>query len=116
MVGAAFGTVFGGKIGALIIAVSISLFALSTVLSWSLYGSRCVEYLFGSKSMRVYQVVFIVVVALGSFVELDVAWTLAEALNGFMAIPNLIALLALSPVVVKLTKEYFAKNKLSGKR
>ena len=116
MVGAAFGTVFGGKIGALIIAVSISLFALSTVLSWSLYGSRCVEYLFGSKSMRVYQVVFIVVVALGSFVELDVAWTLAEALNGFMAIPNLIALLALSPVVVKLTKEYFAKNKLSEKR
>lgn len=116
MVGAAFGTVFGGKIGALIIALSISLFALSTVLSWSLYGSRCVEYLLGGKSMRVYQIVFVVVVALGSFVELDVAWTLAEALNGFMAIPNLIALLGLSPIVIKLTKEYFAKNKLSGKR
>ena len=112
LVGAAFGVVFGSRIASLLIAACISLFALSTVLSWSLYGSRCIEYLFGTKSMRVYQVIFVIVVALGSFLELDVAWTLAEALNGFMAIPNLIALLALSPVVVKLTKEYFETNRL----
>lgn len=116
MIGAAFGTVFGSHLGSLLIAVCIGLFALSTVLSWSLYGSRCVEYLLGSKVMRVYQVIFVIMVVLGAFVELDVAWTLAEALNGFMAIPNLIALLALSGVVVKLTKEYFGKNRLNVKR
>jgi len=116
MIGVAFSTVFGSQIGSLLVAISISLFALSTVLSWSLYGSRCVEYLLGHKIMRVYQVIFVIMVVLGSFVELDVAWTLADTLNGFMAIPNLIALLALSGVVVKLTKEYFGKNKLDVKR
>lgn len=114
MISKSFATVFGGHIGALIVAVSIGLFALSTVLSWSLYGSRCVEYLLGNRGMRVYQVIFVVMVAAGALIELDVAWVLAEALNGFMAIPNLIALIALSGVVVKLTREHFQKGRLKG--
>ena len=109
LVSAAFGTVFGGKIGALIVAVSISLFALTTLLSWSLYGSRCCEYLLGTKSVPVYQAIFVVAVVIGATLKLQLVWDIADTLNGFMAIPNLIALLGLSGVVIKLTKEHFAK-------
>ena len=107
-----FSTVFGGKIGSLIVSVAISLFALSTILSWSLYGSRCCEFLFGHKSTYVYQVLFILVIVLGAMLDLGLVWNIADTLNGFMAIPNLIALLGLSGVVVKLTKEHFEKNTL----
>ncbi len=113
LISAAFATVFGEKIGSLIIAVGIGLFALSTILSWSLYGSRCCEFLLGAKSVPVYQLLFIVLVVVGATLELGLAWSIAEALNGFMAIPNLIALLGLSGVVVKLTKNYFDKEKLA---
>ena len=106
LVSAAFGTVFGGKIGALIVAVGITLFALSTLLSWSLYGVRCFEYLCGTKASIIYKVIFVVVVVIGATLTLDDVWNIADALNAFMAIPNLVALLALSPVVIKLTKEY----------
>ena len=103
-----FGTVFGDKAGALIIAIGISLFALSTVLSWSLYGTRCFEYLFKGKGVRVYQIVFVLVVVVGSTLELDLVWDIADTLNGFMALPNLVALLGLSGVVIKLTREHFS--------
>ncbi|MBO5496932.1 MAG: alanine:cation symporter family protein, partial [Oscillospiraceae bacterium] len=109
-VAAAMSTVFGGKLGAVIIAVCLSLFALSTILSWSLYGTRCFEYLFGMKATRVYQGVFVVFVLIGATMSLADAWNLADALNGFMAIPNLIALLALSGVTVKLTKEHIEQH------
>ncbi len=109
-VAAAMSTVFGSKLGAVIIAVCLSLFALSTILSWSLYGTRCFEYLFGVKATRVYQVLFVVFVLIGATMSLADAWNLADALNGFMAIPNLIALLALSGVTVKLTREHLAAN------
>ena len=105
----ALGTVFGEEIGALIIAVGISLFALSTVLSWGLYGTRCCEYLFGTKFNKVYQIVFVLVCIVGATMDLGLAWDIADTLNGLMAIPNLIALLGLSGVVVKLTKEHFAE-------
>ncbi len=105
---AAFGTVFGDKIGAMIIAVGITLFALSTILSWSLYGTRCFEYLFGTKASIVYKVIFIIVIVIGATLSLNDVWNIADALNAFMAIPNLIALLLLSPVVIKLSKEFFA--------
>lgn len=108
---AAFATVFGSKIGSLIIAVGIALFALSTILSWSLYGTRCFEYLLGTKASIVYKVVFICVIVIGATLSLNDVWNIADALNAFMAIPNLIALLFLSPVVIKLSKEYFAKLK-----
>ena len=109
LISAAFSTVFGDKVGALIVAVGIGLFALSTILSWSLYGTRCFEFLTGGKGVKAFQTVFVAVVIIGATLELELVWNIADTLNGFMAIPNLIALLGLSGVVVKLTKEHFAK-------
>ena len=104
MISAAFATVFGAQVGSMMVAVGITLFALSTILSWSLYGTRCCEFLMGSKAAKVYQVIFVAVI-----LELDLVWNIADTLNGFMAVPNLVALLTLSPVVIKLTKEHFGK-------
>ena len=106
-----FESVFGGGIPGVAVAICLSLFALSTVLTWALYGSRCVEYLFGAKVCRVYQVIFCLFACIAGTVELDLAWAIADTLNGLMAIPNLIALALLSPVVIKLSKEYFSKVK-----
>jgi AGCS family alanine or glycine:cation symporter len=111
LIAAAFSTVFGNKMGSLIIAVGITLFALSTVLGWSLYGTRCFEYLFGTKASVGYKIAFVIVVVIGATLKLSLVWDIADTLNGFMAIPNLIALLALSGVVIKLTKEYFADSR-----
>ena len=108
LIAAAFGTVFGGKAGSLIIAIGITLFALSTILSWSLYGTRCFEFLTGGRGVKVYQVLFVCVVAIGATLKLDLVWNIADTLNGFMAVPNLVALLGLSGVVIKLTKEHFS--------
>lgn len=109
---AALGTVLTAKGGALVIAICLALFAFSTVLSWALYGSRCIEFLFGSKAVKPYQFAFIIVVFIGATMKLDLAWAISDTLNGLMAIPNLIALVALSGVVVKETKRYFSdKNK-----
>lgn len=110
LISASFGTVFGQKLGALIVAVGICLFALSTMLSWSLYGSRCCEFLFGQRSILPYQLIFILAVVVGAAMELDLVWAIADTFNGFMAIPNLIAILGLSGVVVKLTREHFQKD------
>ena len=110
LVSSSFGGVLGGKIGALIVAVGISLFALSTLLSWSLYGTRCFEYLFGVKVSMVYKVIFVIAVVIGATLELSLVWDIADTLNGLMAIPNLIALLGLSGVVIKLTKDHFANK------
>ena len=107
LIAAAFATVFGAKIGSLIVAVGISLFALTTILSWSLYGTRCFEFLFKGKGVGVFQTVFVFVIVIGATLKLDLVWNIADTLNGFMAIPNLIALLGLSGVVIKLTKEHF---------
>ena len=107
----ALGTVFGDKIGALIIAIGLSLFALSTVLSWGLYGTRCWEFLLGEKAVKPYQVIFTLVVIISATMSLDLAWDIADTLNGLMAIPNLIALIALCPVVFKMTKEFFDNEK-----
>ncbi|MBQ0041344.1 MAG: alanine:cation symporter family protein, partial [Clostridiales bacterium] len=95
------------KAGSLILAVGLFCFALSTILGWSLYGVRCAEYLFGSKIIKPYQILFCIVVIIGAVAEVSVVWDIADTLNGFMALPNLIALLVLSPVVVGLAKEYF---------
>ena len=112
LISASFGTIFGNQIGSLIVAVGIGLFALTTILSWSLYGTRCCEFLLGTKFVPVFQTVFTIVIVIGATLELDLVWNIADTLNGFMAIPNLIALLGLSGVVVKMTKDYFAKEKL----
>jgi len=78
-----------------------------------LYGSRCCEFLLGSKAVPIYQVLFILVVIIGAGLELELVWNIADTLNGLMAIPNLAALLALSGVVVKLTKNFFEKEKMN---
>ncbi len=109
----AFGTIFGGKIASLFIAIALILFAYSTILGWSLYGTRCIQYLFGHKAAKVYQLLFILVIVIGSVTSLNVVWDISDTFNGLMAIPNFIALFALSPVVFKLTKEFFSKQKIS---
>lgn len=113
LIASAFATIFGGKLASLFVAIALMLFAFSTIVGWSLYGSRCVQYLFGLKASRIYQLVFIVVIVVGSVASVDVVWDIADTFNGLMAIPNFIALFALSGVVAKLTKDYFAdKNGL----
>ncbi|MBO5868955.1 MAG: sodium:alanine symporter family protein [Oscillospiraceae bacterium] len=109
---ASFGLIFGQQVGALLIAVAIGLFSLSTILGWALYGCRCCEFMFGSKSIPVYQVIYVLMTVLGAMLELDVVWSISDTMNGFMAIPNLIAVLCLSGVVIKLTKEHFNEHKL----
>ena len=104
---AGFASVFGDKLGSLILAVGLLLFATSTILGWALYGTRCAEFLFGSKIIRPYQVLFCLVVIAGSVANLKLVWDISDTLNGLMAIPNLIGILLLSPVVIKLTKEHF---------
>ena len=106
-----FQSVFGGALPGVAVAICLSLFALSTVLAWALYGTRCIEYLFGHKAVRVYQAIFCLFACIAGAVKLDLAWAIADTLNGLMAIPNLVGLAFLSPVVVKLTKEYFASVK-----
>ena len=106
-----FQSVFGGALPGVAVAICLTLFALSTVLAWALYGTRCMEYLFGYKAAKVYQVVFCIFACIAGTVKLDLAWAIADTLNGLMAIPNLVGLALLSPVVVKLTKDYFSKAK-----
>ncbi len=107
LITAALATVFGEKFAALFVAVALMLFAFSTVLGWSLYGTRCVQYLFGSKGVRAFQVIFIVVVVVGCVSPLSFVWDVADTFNGLMAIPNFIGLFALSGVVAAETKKYF---------
>ena len=111
LISASFATVFGAQTGSLIVAICIALFAFSTILSWALYGSRCCEFIMGTKSIKFYQTVFLIAIVIGAILKLDLAWTIADTLNGFMIIPNLIAVLALSPIVIKATNEAFKKNK-----
>lgn len=106
-----FESVFGSGIPGVAIAICLTMFALSTVLTWALYGTRCVEYLFGFKASKVYQVIFCLFACMAGTVELKLAWDIADTLNGLMAIPNLIAVALLSPTVIKLSKEYFSTIK-----
>lgn len=108
LVGEAFATRFGSA-GPIFIALAILLFAFSTVLGWSHYGSKAWEYLFGTKSMIVYKVVFVLMIYVGATMNLQLAWDLSDTFNGLMAIPNLIGVLSLSPVVMKITRNYVTR-------
>lgn len=105
----AFGTAFGGKLAVTFITVEIVLFATSTILTWALYGSRCAEYLFGTGTLTLYKLVFVIFIVIGASLKMSLAWDIADTLNGLMAIPNLIAIIALSGIVVKVTKAHFRK-------
>ena len=96
--------------GSIFLAFSILIFAYCTTLSWSLYGQRCFEFLTKGRFVKVYQLIFSLCVIVAAIMQLNLAWAIADTLNGLMAIPNLIALVALSGVVIKLTKEYYADN------
>jgi len=108
----AFQHTLGKTIGGLIVPLSLVLFAYSTILGWSYYGEKAVEYLLGSKAIRPYRWLFCGAVMVGAMFELDMVWTLADIMNGLMALPNLIALVALSSVVVNETHR-FRQSRLS---
>lgn len=100
-------------IGPVILVVGIISFAYSTILGWAYYGERCVEYFAGKKGLIPYRILYIAIAAIAPVVALDLVWTIADILNALMAIPNLIAVLLLSPVIVKETKKYI--NNLDAK-
>jgi len=102
---AAFSSVYGSS-AVLLLAVAMTLFAVATVLGWGLYGARCAEFLFGQRAWPYFAALQIVTVFAGSFLETSLIWQLSEAVNGLMAIPNLIMLALLAPEAVRLTKEY----------
>ena len=95
-----------GVFGSSFIAIAILLFAYSTVLGWSHYGSKACEYLFGTKAVNVYRVIFVIIVFAGSVMKAQLAWDLSDTFNGLMMIPNLIGVLVLAPLVFKCTKNY----------
>ncbi|MFI8483280.1 alanine/glycine:cation symporter family protein [Pseudomonas sp. NPDC078700] len=103
---AAFDSAMPG-IGGPILTIALVIFAFTTILGWSYYGERCWEYLVGTKSILPFRIIWVLAVPFGAIAQLDFAWLVADTLNGLMALPNLVALLLLSPVVVKLTKEHF---------
>lgn len=107
----AFGTAFGGRLAGIFITVEVALFAISSILTWALYGSRCAEYLFGTRILTLYKIVFVVFIVIGASMKMSLAWDIADTLNGLMAIPNLIALIGLSGLVAAMTREHFGKSR-----
>ncbi|QYJ82850.1 alanine/glycine:cation symporter family protein [Shewanella aegiceratis] len=97
--------------GNYIVAIALSIFAFTTILGWSVYSEKCVQYLFGVRAVKPFRAIWVIVVPLGAVSSLDFIWLLADTLNAMMAIPNLIALSLLSPVVFGLTREYFIKKR-----
>mgnify|MGYP000539505392 FL=1 len=105
----AFSATFG-DLGNAIVACSLAIFAFTTLLGWSLYSERCTQFLFGPKAVMPFRVVWVIAIPLGAVVSLNFVWALADIMNILMAIPNLIALLLLSPVVVRLSREFFTNR------
>lgn len=112
LVADAFANVFG-PFGKYFVAIAMLMFAFTTVLGWSHYGSKAVEYLLGLKATKVYRVIFVLTIVLGSILTSSIAWDISDTFNGLMMIPNLIGVLALSPVVSKITKNY-VNRKIKG--
>ena len=104
-----FTAVYGNWVS-IFTAVSMCCFAFSTIIGWGLYGTRCIEFLFGSRANKPFMVLYSLTAIVGATMNLGLMWSIAETFNGLMVIPNLIAVFLLSGVVVKMTKEYFAKE------
>ncbi len=113
LVATAFGNVFG-RAGEIFIALAMLLFAFTTVLGWSQYGTKAVEYMFGEKATPVYKVIFVLMIISGAVMTSSLAWDISDTFNGMMMIPNLIGVLALFPLVSKITKNYIDRR-LHGK-
>ena len=104
----AFETVFG-SLGGQLVAIALCLFAFTTILGWSYYGEKCAQYLFGDKIILPYRIIWIFAVYIGAITEFELIWLIADILNGLMALPNLIALVLLSPTIFKATTEFRKK-------
>ena len=113
LISKAFGGVFG-QAGEWFVAIAMLLFAFTTVLGWSQYGSKAVEYLFGIKGVKIYKVIFVVMIVSGALMTSSLAWDISDTFNGLMMVPNLIAVLLLSPLVFKITRNYI-NRKIKGK-
>ena len=113
LVAQAFGNVFG-KPGEWFVAIAVLLFAFTTVLGWSHYGSKAVEYLFGVGAVKVYKVIFVLLVVSGALMTSSIAWDISDTFNGLMMMPNLIGVVVLSPIVVKIVRNY-VDRKIKGK-
>jgi AGCS family alanine or glycine:cation symporter len=105
----AFESVLPGM-GSVIVSLGLCVFAFTTILGWSIYGEKCVGYLFGVKAIMPFRILWVLAVPVGATANLSFIWLVADTLNAMMALPNLVALLLLSPVVFKLTRNYFSKN------
>jgi AGCS family alanine or glycine:cation symporter len=95
--------------GHYVVSIALPVFAFTTILGWAYYGERSAEYWLGIKAIKPFRLLWVLAVPLGAVLELDFVWLLADTLNALMALPNLIALLLLSPVVFRLTREYFER-------
>ena len=107
MTQSAFATSYG-RMAPYILTISLTLFAFTTIIGWNYYGERCWAYLFGTKTIKLYRIGYIIILASAVFIKLEAIWALADIVNGLMAIPNLIALLGLSGIIVEETKKYFS--------
>ena len=111
LVGGAFNTVFAwGNIGSRFIAIAMFLFAFTTILGWSHYGSKAWEYLFGSKTTYIFKIIHLITILLGAVMTSSLAWDISDTFNGMMMFPNLIGVVVLSPLVVKITKNYIDRK------
>ena len=110
------GLPFGNKIASFALMICLVFFAFTTILGWNYYSERCLEYLTGGKRkvILIYRIIYILCVFVGPFISISMVWTIADIFNGFMAIPNLIAVVALNGVVLKETKKYLEKLKKAG--
>ena len=104
----AFASAFPG--GEYIVTLGLCFFAFTTMIGWSFYGERCIVFLLGARAIIPFRVAWVIAVPVGTIVELDMIWLIADTLNAFMAIPNLIALLLLGPLVFRITREYFDRR------
>jgi len=107
----AFGQFFPFGIGKYIVTLTLIFFAYSTILGWCYYGEKSIEYLFTEKAVKVYRVVFVLFVAIGTFLKLETVWRVSDIMNGLMAFPNLVGLIGLSAVIVSETNIYFYKKR-----
>lgn len=110
---AAFSAALPGA-GSVIVSVGLAIFAFTTIIGWSFYSEKCTEYLFGVKSVPIFRLIWVLAIPLGAIFPLETAWLLADTLNALMALPNLVALLLLSPVVFKLTRSYLNESHRSS--
>jgi len=94
-----------GALGAPIVAIALAVFAFTTIIGWSYYGERCAAYLFGARVIVGYRIAWVCALLVGALIKLELVWTIADIFNGMMALPNLVALVLLSPIVFRLTRE-----------